>query len=219
MEHSYAFIVLDPKGRAYHPVRGGTVARYDPTAGRLEKLPVTVDGRPAPAPLTKDDAILNWDVSPDRKTLYAVEMSTNALYAFDLTAGGDKVPGHYLGSLLPGVKHTDCRAMCAGPDGRVWAAVTDHDRPGGPVLHLCGYAPGSKAPRDYGPVGIANPDYTPFTDSKGKPLPWHHALRKAPDGTLSPWVPMGVCATADGCVYVTTIAPFTLLRFAPEKLR
>jgi hypothetical protein len=30
---------------------------------------------------------------------------------------------------------------------------------------------------------------------------------------------MGVCETDDGTVYVMTIAPFTLLRFAPEKLR
>jgi hypothetical protein len=101
----------------------------------------------------------------------------------------------------------------------VWAAVTDHDKPGGPVLHLIGYTPGSKAPRDFGPVGIANPGYTKFTDAQGKPVPLHHTVRRAPDGTLSPWVPMGVCATADGSVYVTTIAPFTLLRFAPEKLR
>ena len=33
------------------------------------------------------------------------------------------------------------------------------------------------------------------------------------DGTLAPWQPMGVCAAADGTVYVTTIAPFTLLKF------
>ena len=30
MEHMYAFIVLDHLGRAYHPVRGGKIARYDP---------------------------------------------------------------------------------------------------------------------------------------------------------------------------------------------
>jgi hypothetical protein len=86
-------------------------------------------------------------------------------------------------------------------------------------LHLVGFRPGAKAPRDYGPVGIANPDYTTFTDSRGKPKPSHHTIRKAKDGTLTPWQPMGVCATADGTVWVTTIAPHTLLKFPAAKLR
>ena len=217
--HAYAFVVLDDKGRAYHPVRGGKVARYDPAADKLEKLEITVDGAPPPTAFTKGDAVLNWEVSPDRKTLYAVEMSTNGLYAFDLAATGKAVPGRSLGPLLPGAKSTDCRALCVGPNGRAWAAVTDQGRKVGPLLHLVGYRPGAKAPRDFGPVGIANPNYTRFTDAEGKPLPWHHAVTSWADGTLSPWVPMGVCATADGGVYVTTIAPFTLLRVGPEKLR
>jgi sugar lactone lactonase YvrE len=219
MEAMYAFIVLDSRGRAYHPVRGGRVARYDPAASRLDKLGVAVDGGPPPASFVKDDAILNWDATPDGKTLYAVEMTTNALFAFDLTAGGGALPGRRLGELLPGAKGTDCRAMCVGPDGRVWAAVTEQGRPEGPLLHLVGYRPGDKAPRDFGPVGIANPDYTSFTDAQGKPRPWHHTLRKEKDGTLTPWVPMGVAAAADGSVYVMTIAPFTLLQFRPEQVR
>ncbi len=39
MEHAYAFIVLDDKGRAYHPMRGGTVARYDPATKKLDTWP------------------------------------------------------------------------------------------------------------------------------------------------------------------------------------
>jgi sugar lactone lactonase YvrE len=218
-EHLYAFIVLDHQGRAYHPLRGGRVLRYDPAGDRLDKLSVTVDGKPAPAVLTKDDAILNWEVSPDHKTLYAVEMTTNQLFAFDLAAAGEAIPGRQLGELLAGVKKTDCRAMCVGPDGAVWAAVTQQDAPEGATCHLVGYRPGQPAPRDFGPVGIANPDYTPFTDKDGKPLPWHHTVRKAKDGTLTPWVPLGICAAKDGTVYVLTLAPFTLLRFAPEALR
>ncbi len=219
LEHAYAFVVLDDKGRAYHPVRGGQIARYDPVADKLEKLSVTVDGQPAPAAFAKDDAILNWEVSPDRQTLYAVEMSTNALYSFDLTAAGDKVPGKLHGELLAGIKKTDCRAMCVGPDGRVWAAVTEQGTPDGAVLHLVSYKPTDKMPRDHGPVGFANPDYTPFTDKDGKPLPWHHTVRKAKDGTLTPWQPMGVCAAADGNVFITTIAPFTLLKFSAEQVK
>jgi hypothetical protein len=146
-------------------------------------------------------------------------MSTNQLFAFDLTTKGPTIPGRRLGELLNGVKKTDCRAMCVGPDGMVWAAVTRQDLPEGPVLHLVSYRPGQKGPRDHGRVGIGNPGYTKFTDAQGKPLPWHHTVRKAGDGTLMPWQPMGVCAARDGSVYVTTIAPFTLLRFGPKALR
>jgi sugar lactone lactonase YvrE len=218
--HSYAFIVLDAKGRAYHPVRGGKVARYDPDAGRLDTLDVTVDGGPAPEAIRKDGAILNWDWSPDRKTLYAVEMSTNQLFAFDLTAASEKIPGKRLGALLPKAKGTDCRAMCVGPKGRVWAAVTEQGLPGGPVFHLVSYTPGDKSPRDHGKVAIANKDYTPFENAQGKPLPWHHAVRKEKDGTWAPWVPMGVCEARDGSgVYVLTIAPLTLIKIDSARLR
>lgn len=219
LEHAYAFISIDPKGRALHPVRGGQVARYDPATEKLEKLTVTVDGKPAPKAITKDDAILNWDVSPDHKTLWAVEMSTNELYSFDLTASGTMLAGKTHGPLLAGVKSTDCRAMCVGPDGAVWAAVTDQGRAGGPMLHLVSQRPGTKAPRDHGPVGVANPNFTTFTDSAGKPKPWHQGMRKEKDGTLTPWVPMGVCALPNGSVYVMTIGPFTLLEIKADQLK
>jgi hypothetical protein len=219
MEHMYAFIVLDDKGHAYHPIRGGRIARYDPANDRLERLTVTVDGAAPSKVFTRDDTILNWDSSPDRKTLYAVEMVTNQLYGFDLTAPGEAIPGRSLGKLLAGAKGTDCRAMCVGPDGRVWAAVTESGLPEGPVVHLVSYRPGDKSPRDHGVIAVANPDFTKFTDENGKPLPGHHTMRKAKDGTLTPWVPMGVCGTEDGSVYVMTIAPFTLLKFRAEDVK
>jgi sugar lactone lactonase YvrE len=218
--HSYAFIVLDDRGRAYHPLRGGKVARFDPEAGRVDLLEVTVDGGPAPEAIRKDGAVLNWDWSPDRKTLYAVEMSTNQLFAFDLAADGPNVPGKKLGALVAEAKGTDCRSMCVGPKGQVWAAVTEQGLPGGPMLHLVSYTPGAKAPRDHGKVAIANRDYTPFEDAQGKPLPWHHTVRKEKDGTWTPWVPMGVCAARDGsAVYVLTIAPLTLIKIDSANLK
>ncbi len=217
-EHSYAFIVLDHKGRAYHPVRGGLIARYDPDTDKLEKLPVTVDGAAPPKDITKDGAILNWEISPDKKTLYAIELFTNQLYSFDLTASGGNIPGKKLGALLPGAKSTDCRAMAVGPKGVVWATVTMPGKDGS-EFHLVSYQPGQKAPRDLGQVGIANPDYTPFKDAKGKPLPWHHGTRKAKDGTLLPLYPLGICAAHDGSVYATTLAPLTILRFSPKVLK
>lgn len=101
----------------------------------------------------------------------------------------------------------------------VWAVVTESGTPEGQVVHLVSYQPGSERPRDHGVLGIANPNFTTFVDSAGKPKPWHHTIRKTKDGTMSPWVPMGVCAGADGSVYVMTIAPFTLLKFAPSQLK
>lgn len=222
MEHMYAFIVLDPKGRAYHPVRGGTVARYDPDTKKLDRLSLTIDGKPVPELFRKDHCIQNWDTTPDRKTLYCVEMSTNGLYAFDLSNADRKLEGRRIGDLLlesGKPRKTDCRAMAVGPDGTVWAAVTEHGLPDGPQLHLVSYRPGTKTPRDHGPVGVANPNFTTFTDASGKQKPWHHTMRKAKDGTLTPWQPMGVCATRDGSVYVFTIAPLTLLRFTPDQVR
>jgi hypothetical protein len=222
MEHAYAFIVLDDKGRAYHPVRGGTIARYDPATKKLEKLPITIDGKAPSSEFTKDSCILNWETSPDRKTLYAVEMTTNALYSFDLSKADSSIPGKRLGELLTGSakpRKTDCRAMNVGPDGTVWAAVTEQGIAGGPMLHLVSWKPGSKTPRDHGPVGVANPEFTTFTDEKGKPKPWHHTMRKEKDGTLTPWQPMGVAALKDGTVYVLTIAPFTLMEFTAESVK
>jgi sugar lactone lactonase YvrE len=217
LEHAYAFIVLDDRGRAYHPKRGGTVVRYDPAAGKAEELTVAVNGQPVPRELAKDGAIQNWDATRDGKALYCVEMTTNRLYSFDLTAGGATLAGKALGPLLPNAAATDCRAMCVGPDGRVWAAVTEQKRQAGPLLHLVSYTPGAKAPVDHGPVGVKNPDYTTFVGPDGKPKPWHHTMRTEKDGTLTPWQPMGVCAAADGSVYVMTIAPFTLMRFDQFK--
>ena len=95
--------------------RGGLIARYDPTTDKLEKLTATVDDKPLPEALTKDGAILNWDATPDRKTLYAVEMSTNGLFSFDLTQPATRFPAGGSANLLPGAKATDCRAMCVGP--------------------------------------------------------------------------------------------------------
>jgi hypothetical protein len=213
MEHPYAFIVLDDEHRAYHPIRGGLVARYDPKTKTLDRLTMTVDGQPVPKALSREGAIQNWDTTADRKTLYCVELATNELYSFDLTAAGDAIPGRSLGKLLANAKSTDCRALAVGPDGTVWMTVTEQGRPEGTLMHLVSFSPGDPAPRDQGPVGIKNPDYTTLTTPDGKPKPWHHTLRKEKDGTLTPWAPLGIAAAKDGTPYAVTLAPFTLLRF------
>ncbi len=212
--HMYAFIVVDHVGRAYHPVLGGEIARYDPQTDKLTRLKQTIDGKPP-----TDDSLLahpkshpiNWDMSPDRKTLYSVAMSGNQLFAYDLSAKGDTLVGRSLGNLIPTAESTDCRAMCVGPDGTVWAGVAAKFAGRGQFLHLVSYRPGAKAPTDHGPIAIGNPDYTKRTGEDGKALPYHHGIYNLKDGTLLPrYTIMGICAGADGTVYVTTLYPFTL---------
>jgi hypothetical protein len=222
-KHVYGFIVLDYLGRAYHPVLGGGIARYDPRTDKVEQLKQTIDGKPpADGSHLADEHghPINWDVSPDGKTLYCVPMSTNQLYSYDLTAEGDTLPGRSLGALIPGAKSTDCRALCVGPTGTAWAAVTE-GKEGVPQLHhLVSYRAGDKAPRDHGPVAIANPDYTEFKDKDGKPLPGHAGIIRLPDGTTTTrWVILGVCEARDGAVYTLALQPYTVLQVAPDQLK
>jgi hypothetical protein len=220
-EHFYGFIVVDYKGRAYHPILGGDIARYDPETGKLSRLKQTIDGAP-PSDETrlalspKPDPI-NWDISPDGKTLYAVAMSGNGLFSYDLTAEGDVLPGRSVGTLIPGGNKTDCRAMCVGKSGTVWVAITDSAEKIR-LLHLVSYRPGEKAPTDHGPVSVANPDYTPMTDAAGKTLPFHGGIAQLADGThTTKHVILGVCEGHDGNVYALALIPFTLLQIPDPR--
>src|SRR5262249_52476497 len=108
-KHIFGFIVIDHLGRAYHPVLGGDIARYDPRTAKLEVLKQTIDGKPPPPESHLADASshpLNWDITPDGKTLYCVPMSTNQLYSYDLTATGNTIPGRSVGPLVAAAKST-----------------------------------------------------------------------------------------------------------------
>src|SRR5262249_37220348 len=175
-EHVYGFIVVDYLGRAYHPMLGGDIVRYDPKTDKLERLKQTIDGKPP----TKESHLadekghpINWDITPDGKTLYSLPMSTNDAYVYDLTQPGDTLAGKSLGRLVRGAKSTDCRAMCVGPKGTMWAAITESHSKVGHLLHLVSYRPGDEAPRDHGPVSVSNPNFTEFVGKDGKPLPFH----------------------------------------------
>jgi sugar lactone lactonase YvrE len=231
-EHMYAFIVVDHLGRAYHPLRGGAIARYNPDTKKLDKLKQTIDGQPP----TKESHLvdehshpINWDISPDGKTLWCVAMSGNQLYSYDLTKDGDTLTGKSHGKLLKDAAATDCRAMCVAADGRIWAGVngdyvTSANDPKKPdatkretFMHLVSYKPGGSLVKDHGRVAIKNPDYTTFTDAAGKQLPWHHGVYKYTDGTTLPrYGCLGVCAARDGTVYLLSLAPFTLHEIKPE---
>jgi hypothetical protein len=222
--HIYGFIVVDHRHRAYHPMLGGDIVRYDPKADRLERLKQTIDGK---APTRESHLAdpgkghpINWDISPDGKTLYSLPMSTNQLYAYDLTQKGPVLAGRSLGELVPGARGTDCRALCVGPRGTVWAAITVPHPKVGQLLHLASYRPGARAPRDHGPVAVRNPDFTPFTGKDGKPLPYHGGFVKLPGGvTTTRHVILGVCEARDGNVYILALGPYSVLQVPPEQLK
>ena len=212
--HLYAFIVVDFLGRAYHPLRGGDILRYDPKTDKVERLKQTIDGQPPVAGSHLADEFshpINWEISPNRRTLFAVAMSGNQLYSYDLAAPGDVLAGRSLGKLCASAESTDCRALCTAPNGTVWAAVTAAFAGGRHFAHLVSYKPGDAAPVDHGPMAVKNPDFTTFADRKGEPFPWHQGFQRFGDGNLIPTtVLLGVCATREA-QYVLSLAPLTLL--------
>ncbi|MCA9213092.1 MAG: hypothetical protein KDB27_08510 [Planctomycetales bacterium] len=207
-EHMYAFIVVDHLGRAYHPIRGGKIARYLPDAKRLEQLEHTIDGKPPKKEthlIDEHSHPINWDITADRKTLYSVPMSFNGLFSYDLTKEGSTLDGKFLGPLVSGAKDTDCRAMCVGPDGTVWAGVMATFEGLSQVPYLISYTPGDDGPVNHGPIAISNPDYTSFEG------PQKHGVHRPFDEKLIPrYVIMGICAARDRTVYITTLYPFTV---------
>jgi hypothetical protein len=246
-KHVFGFIVVDYKGRAYHPMLGGGIVRYDPKTDTLEHLKQTIDGKPptkesnlansdvqvsvqkqaspgSSGPLYQTQVSypaghpINWDISPDGKTLYALPMSTNNAYAYDLTQKGDTLAGKSLGTLVEGAKSTDCRAMCVGPKGTVWAAVTESHSKVGQLLNLVRYRPGDKAPRDLGPVSVSNPNFTEFVDKQGKPLPYHGGFGKFGDVTTTKYVILGVCEGRSGDVYIMALHPYSVLKVSAKEL-
>lgn len=215
-EHFYGFIVVDYLGRAYHPILGGDIARYDPRTKKLERLKQTIVGKPP----TKESRLalspkpdpINWDITPDGKTLYAQPMRGNSLFAYDLTKSKSTLVGRRVGTLIAGAEKTDCRALCVGPTGTVWCAVTRQAKKGR-RCHLVRYRPGEKSPFDLGMVVVTNPDFTRFKDDNGKTLPFHAGFPQLDDGTTTPqYVILGVCEGRDGAVNILAMHPYSVLR-------
>jgi len=212
--HMYAFIVVDRLGRAYHPMLGGDVLRYDPKTDQVARLKQTIDGKP-PMPEShladEHGHCINWEIDANKKTLYAVAMSGNQLYSYDLSGTGDVLEGKSLGPLVASAESTDCRALCISPTGVVWAAVRAEFAGKRRFPYLVSYKPGDEAPTDCGPIAVKNQDFTTFKDRKGEPFPWHQGFPIFGDGNMVPDTALlGVCATRTG-QYVLGLAPLTLL--------
>jgi sugar lactone lactonase YvrE len=220
-QHIYGFIVVDHEHRAYHPMLGGDIVRYDPKTEKLERLKQTIDDKPVTPEshlADKDGHPINWDITPDGKTMYCVPMSTNQLYIYDLTQKGETLNGKSLGELVPGAKSVDCRALCVGPKGEAWAAVTAPDKEiGGNAQYLVSYRPGDKTPRNHGILEVTNPNFTEFTKD-GKPLPFHGGFMKTKDGKMTTkYVVLGVCQT-NGDVFTLALHPYSVLQVKATDL-
>lgn len=212
--HVFGFIVVDFLGRAYHPLRGGDILRYDPKTDKVERLKQRIDGEP-PKPEShladENSHPINWEIATNRRTLFAVAMSGNQLFSYDLAGKGDALEGRSLGKLCATAESTDCRALCVAPNGVVWAAVTAKFGGQRHFAHLVSYKSADAAPTDHGPMAVKNSDFTTFMDRKGEPYPWHQGFRRFGDGNLIPTtVLLGVCATREA-QYVLSLAPLTLL--------
>lgn len=212
--HMYAFIVVDRLGRAYHPMLGGDILRYDPKADKVARLKQTIDGKP-PTPESHladpESHCINWEIDANKRLLYAVPMSGNQMYVYDLSGTGDVIEGKSLGKLSETADATDCRALCIAPNGTVWAAIQSrYDGGKRRFAHLVSYIPRENRIIDHGPLAVKNADFTPFTDNKGEPYPWHHGFKRFGDGNLIPqYSLLGVCATRQA-QYVLSLAPLTL---------
>lgn len=220
MARSYAYIQRDHRGRALHLAYGARIGRWDPDAGRLEMLRMTVDGlTPRPESLLYENHPLQPGTSPDGRTLWLLPMSENALYAGDLTREDGTVPLRRIAPVLPGApeRETDCRALDVDRRGRVWVVIRQTIKDYGMTHHLVSHDPRSGRTRDHGVLFVVNPDYVEFKDAAGKVKPWHHGFWTTPEGRLTPLHHhMAVKAARDGSIYVTVIAPFTLLRVDPS---
>jgi hypothetical protein len=167
--HLFAFVVVDYLGRAYHPIRGGEIARFDPRSDQLDRLRQTIDGQPpSAASLLADPEShpINWDISPDRKTLYAVAMNGNRLYSYDLTQTGNALNGRCHGKLIAGATETDCRAMCVGPDGTVWGGIAVTFGEAGQFLHLFSFRADEKDVTDRWRFATPNIQNSPTKKAK-----------------------------------------------------
>jgi hypothetical protein len=222
----YASTLVDARGRANAIANDYRLARWDPATNALSVQDIVVDGKKLEVPDPKDRTgwIPSWSLAKDGTTCYLVRMSYPELYRLDLGGDLDKpVPATLLGRMIER-KGSDCRSgISVGPDGRVYAAIAvlnDTKFGSGYQLnHLTRCDPKTGRFEDLGVFKVENPDFFDFeaTGPDGKKKPFTHGYQTLPDGVLTPqYQHLGAIMARDGTVYVLILAPYTLLRVAPE---
>lgn len=211
---SYATTLIDAKGRAHVITKDFKLATYDPATDKVSTRPVFIgDARWAPAATGYPIPI--WSLAGDGRTAYAILLGDPTLLRFDLLDDGPRVKAANLGKMIDG-KGPDSRGgLSIAPDGRIYAMISIQNDTGygaGTLHHLVRYDPKRKKHEDLGVPAVTNPDFFPWKDADGKPLPWSHGYQTLPDGTLTPLYNQGLIVTANNTVYATFLYPFTLLR-------
>ncbi len=218
----YARTMIDERGRANAVTEEFRLAQHDPVTDVVTLRDIRIDGRSA-----RELAHPRWTQVSDGKTAYMVcidnEEKKADLYAIDLLAEGDTVPGRHIATLARG-SHLDCNCgLDLGPDGKLYAVITRENDSGfgaGDLQHLVRVDPQTGAVEQLGVLAVKNPDYFAFTLPDGNPAPYIHGFNHdQPDGTLTPKSNhLALKVARDGTIYVTFLYPFTLLQIAPEQL-
>jgi hypothetical protein len=211
----YASTLIDAAGGACAITRDFQLARYDPASSKVTVRPIAVDGKPFRR--AGSSSIPTWVLSADARKAWLILMNDPTLLEVDLVGKGKVVHAVAHGRMVEG-KGPDSRcALALGPDGRVYAVVRVDNETGfgkGYLHHLARFDPQARKMEDLGVLAVKNPGFFDFGAGKdGKKPPWSHGYHKLPDGTLTPlYHHMALIAAADGTLYVTIIAPFSLLR-------
>ncbi|MBN2405616.1 MAG: hypothetical protein JXE06_08550 [Coriobacteriia bacterium] len=209
---AFAATLIDGKGRANAITERFELAQYDPDADRVTVRTI----RLADAELT-DPNVPCWNLSPDGRTAYLVQLDDPTLIAIDLYSARDQVQARSHGRMIEGQGYDSRGAVSVAPDGRVYVVFRVTNETGfgeGYVHHLLRFDPKAGKTQDLGVLAVRNPEFFDFgPDKDGNAKPFSYGFHRLPDGTLTPLhVHLAMTVTADNTVYVTILYPFTLLR-------
>jgi hypothetical protein len=216
----YATTLMDSRGRAHAITKDFELATFDPESDRVAVRPILVDGKRWTR--ANDAAIPTWRLAADGRTAYLILMNDATLLAVDLGGDGEHVAATSRGKMIDG-KNPDSRsALDIGPDGNVYAVVRVDNDTGfgkGYLHHLLRFDPRTRTSQDLGVLKVSNPDFFKFGPGPdGKNPPWSHGYHTLPDGALTPlYHHMALIVARDGTIYITVIAPFTLLKVEAVK--
>ena len=214
--------LIDNRGHANVITKDFQLAQYNPDTGEVKVRDIVV-GREKLKPGPVGTWVPTWNLAPDGRTAYLIQLTDPTLYAIDLLSEGPAVTAVSHGKMIEG-KNVDSRcALSIAPDGSVYAVIRVDNETGfgGYHLHhLVRFDPIAERMKDLGVLAVRNPDFffkSPGT-KPGHPAtndehPPYYGYHKLPDGTLTPlYNHLAMIVTRDGTIYVTIIYPFTLLK-------